>query len=279
LEETTLSAYIALDGENLAVQDWPLENGRKVRAMVLLVHGLGEHAGRYDQLARRLNEWGFAVCGYDQYGHGESDGLSGGLTSDNRLLNDLADMLDSTRARMDPSIPLILLGHSMGGLVAARLVSLGLRPVQGLVLSSPALDLGLNAFQKLLLGMLQRIAPDLRVGNGIDPRHISHDPAVVKAYRNDPLVHRRISARLVRFMVGAAQATLAHAPHWNVPTLLLYAGDDKLVNPAGSRNFAAAAPPQFVNAHCFEDHYHEIFNELDREPVFALLKVWLDAWF
>jgi alpha-beta hydrolase superfamily lysophospholipase len=80
-------------------------------------------------------------------------------------------------------------------------------------------------------------------------------------------------------MVGAAQATLAHAPHWNVPTLLLYAGDDKLVNPAGSRNFAAAAPPQFVNAHCFEDHYHEIFNELDREPVFALLKVWLDAWF
>jgi alpha-beta hydrolase superfamily lysophospholipase len=278
LEETTLSTYIALDGEHLAVQDWPLAKDRPVRGVVLLVHGLGEHAGRYDALARRLNEWGFAVRGYDQYGHGESGGVRGGLTSDHRLLDDLADVLDSTRSSMDKATPLILFGHSLGGLVAARLVSLGL-PVQGLVLSSPALDLGLSTFQKLLLAVLPRIAPDLRVGNGLDPRFISHDPVQVQAYRQDPLIHGRISGRLARFMAEAGAATLAHVPRWTVPTLLLYAGTDRLVNPAGSRDFAAAAPAQVVSAHCFENLYHELFNELDPEPVFAQLKIWLDARF
>lgn len=279
MEESTLSAYVAHDGETLAVQDWPLEKGRPVRGVVVLVHGLGEHAGRYDLVARRLNEWGFSVRGYDQYGHGESGGLRGGLTSNNRLLDDLADMLDSTRLRMQPTTPLILFGHSLGGLVAARLVSLGLRPVQGLVLSSPALALRLNALQKLLLAVLPRIAPDLRVGNGLDPRLISHDPAQVQAYRDDPQIHHFISGRLARFMIEAGVATRAHAPHWTVPTLLLYAGADQLVSPAGSRAFAAAAPKKVVTTQAFEALYHEIFNELDPEPVFASLKAWLDARF
>jgi alpha-beta hydrolase superfamily lysophospholipase len=226
-----------------------------------------------------LNEWGFAVRGYDQYGHGESGGVRGGLPSDKRLLDDLADVMDSTRARMDRTTPLILFGHSLGGLVAARHVSLGVRPVDGLVLSSPALDLGLNAFQKLLLAVLSRIAPDLRVGNGLNPRFISHDPAEVQAYRSDPLIHDRISGRLARFMVDTAVATQTQASHWSVPTLLLYAGDDKLVNPAGSRAFAAAAPPQVLSSHCFDAMYHEIFNELEREQAFARLKAWLDARF
>jgi alpha-beta hydrolase superfamily lysophospholipase len=275
LEISTLSSYIAQDGEHLAMQDWPLGKDQPVRGVVLLVHGLGEYAGRYDQVARRLNEWGFAVRGYDQYGHGESGGVRGGLTSDNRLLDDLSDVLDSTRASMEKKTPLILFGHSLGGLVAARLVSLRLRPVQGLVLSSPALELGLSRFQKLLLSVLPRIAPDLRVGNGLDPRLISHDPVQVQAYRNDPLIHNRISGRLARFMIEAGIATRAHAPRWTVPTLLLYAGADRLVNPEGSRAFAAAAPAQVVSAHCFEDLYHEIYPE----PVFASLKAWLDARF
>ena len=279
MEESTLSTYVAHDGVNLAVQDWPLKKGRRLRGVVVLVHGLGEHAGRYDHVALRLNEWGFAVRGYDQYGHGESAGVRGSLTSDNRPLDDLADMLDSTRLRMQPTTPLILFGHSLGGLVAARLVSLGLRPVQGLVLSSPALELGLNTIQKLLLAVLALLAPGLRVGNGLDPGLISHDPAQVQAYRNDPLIHDRISGRLAGFMIEASTATRAYAPHWTVPTLLLYGGADRLVNPAGSRAFAAAAPAQVVSALCFEDLYHEIFNEIDPEPVFARLRAWLDARF
>lgn len=277
--ESTLSTFVAIDGDNLAVQDWPLEQGKTLRGVVLLVHGLGEHAGRYDHVARRLNDWGFAVRGYDQYGHGESGGPRGGLPTDTRLLDDLADIVDSTRARMDPNTPLILLGHSMGGLVAARFVSLAIRPVQALVMSSPALDPGLNAVQKLLLAVLPKIAPNLRVGNGLDPSLISHDPATVAAYRADKLVHDRISGRLARFIADGGPATLALAPTWKVPTLLMYAGADKLVNPAGSRAFAAVAPKLVVSPRCFEMLYHEIFNELKPEPVFAELKQWLDARF
>lgn len=277
--DSTLSTFVAIDGDNIVVQDWPLETQEALRAVVIMVHGLGEHAGRYDHVARRLNDWGFAVRSYDQYGHGESGGPRGGLPSATRLLDDLVDIVDSTRSRMESKTPLILLGHSLGGLVAARFVSLALRPVQGLVLSSPALDPGLSSVQQLLLAILPKIAPNLRVGNGLDPTLISHDPAVVAAYRSDKLVHDRISGRLARFIADAGPATVALAASWQVPTLLLYAGADKLVNPAGSRAFAAAAPKQVVSARCFETFYHEIFNELDAEPVFAELKKWLDAHF
>ena len=277
--DSTLSTFIAVDGDNLAVQDWPLEPGAPLRGVVLLVHGLGEHAGRYDQVADRLNNWGFAVRGYDQYGHGESGGRRGGLPFDNRLLDDLADIVDGTRARMERSTPLILLGHSLGGLVAARFVSLAMRPVEALVLSSPAFDPRLNTVQKLLLAVLPKIAPNLRVGNGLDASLLSHDPAVVTAYRADRLVHDRICGRLARFIANSGPATQALAPAWTVSTLLLYAGADQLVNPAGSRAFAAAAPKAVVSSRCFEALYHELFNELRPAAVFAELKKWLDARF
>ena len=277
--ESTLSPFVALDGDNIAVQDWPLEPDTRWRGVVLLVHGLGEHAGRHERLARQLNDWGFAVRGYDQHGHGESGGRQGGLPTDTRLLDDLTDMVDATRARMNPGTPLILLGHSLGGLVAARFVSLAIRPVDALVLSSPALDPGLTAVQKILLAILPRIAPNFRVSNGLNAADLSHDPAVVAAYRADKRVHDRISGRLARFMVDSGPAVQALAATWQVPTLLLYGGADQLVNPAGSRAFAAAAPPHVVQARCFEPLYHEIFNELDSAPVYAELQAWLDVRF
>lgn len=277
---SNFSPLTAQDGTHLVVVDWPLSKG-PVRGVVLIVHGLGEHAWRYDHVAERLNSWGFAVRAYDQFGHGESMGQRGALPSEDRLLSDLAEVVDESRFRMSASTPLILLGHSMGGLVAGRFVAQARRPVQALVLSSPALDPGLNPFQKLLLAVLPRIAPDLRVGNGLDARFISHDPAVVAAYKADPLVHDRISARLALFIAQNGPATVAAAPSWTVPTLLMYAGDDRLVQPQGSRRFAQAAPPDVVTARCFDGLYHEIFNELapQREQVFAELQRWLDARF
>jgi alpha-beta hydrolase superfamily lysophospholipase len=277
--ESRLSNFTASDGNNVVVQDWPVEPAVKLRGVVIIVHGLGEHAGRYDHVAQQLNAWGFAVRGYDQCGHGESGGARGSLPSDTRLLDDLADMVDSTRARMRKGLPLILLGHSMGGLVVGRFVSLKMREVDGLVMSSPALNAGMNAFQKLLVSILPKIAPDLRVGNGVKPQFISHDPAVVAAYKADPLVHDRISARLARFIAEAGPQTVALAAQWTVPTLLLYAGDDRLLNPQGSRDFAAAAPKDVVTTLCFDALYHEIFNELDAKPVFAALRQWLDRRF
>ena len=277
--DTTLTTFVASDGDNVVIQDWPLESGVRLRGVVILVHGLGEHAGRYDHVARQLNAWGFAVRGYDQCGHGESGGAPGSLPNDTRLLDDLADIVDSTRARMDKGTPLIVLGHSMGGLVAGRFVSLGMRPVDALVMSSPALNPGLSAFQKLLVAVLPKLFPNLCVGNGLNASYISHDPAVVAAYQSDKLVHDRISARLARFIATAGPATVALAPQWKVPTLLMYAGDDRLVQPQGSRDFAAAAPKALVTTHCFEGLYHEIFNELDAAPVFAVLRQWLDQRF
>ena len=280
MPDTNFSPLTARDGTNLVVMDWPLDKG-PVRGVVLIVHGLGEHAWRYDALALKLNSWGFAVRAYDQFGHGESMGQRGALPSDDRLLQDLAEVVDESRVRMHEQTPLIVLGHSMGGLVAARFVSLDMRRLEGLVLSSPVLDPGLSMFQKLLLSVLPPLAPNLRVGNGLNPNFISHDPQVVARYKADPLVHDRISARLAVFIARGGPATIARAPQWTLPTLLLFAGDDKLVNPAGSRVFSSAAPPDVVTTHCFETLYHEIFNEAEpaREQVLAHLKAWLDARF
>jgi alpha-beta hydrolase superfamily lysophospholipase len=277
--ESTLSTFIASDGDNVVIQDWPLEPGVALRGVVIVVHGLGEHAGRYETVARALNGWGFAVRGYDQCGHGESGGARGSLPTNTRLLDDLADIVDSTRARLRSTTPLILLGHSMGGLVVARFVSLGIRAVDGVILSSPALNPGLGWFQKLLIAVLPKMAPNLCVGNGLNPQFISHDPAVVAAYQADPLVHDRISARLARFIATAGPQTVAMAGQWTVPTLLMYAGADRLLNPQGSRDFAAAASKHVVTAVCFEALYHEIFKELDSAPVFATLKNWLEQKF
>ena len=309
MHSTVLAPFTARDGENLALYEWPLdawasEMGQEAlppRAVVLLVHGLGEHAIRYEHVASQLLDWGFAVRAYDQRGHGESGGVRGVLPNETALLDDLAEIVDDTRLRcmrlleaVNPDgrssqppahLPLILLGHSMGGLVVSRFVALGIRPVEGLVMSSPALDPGLSALQKLLLAFMPKLAPDLCVGNGLDARYISHDEEVVKKYFADRQVHNRISPRLGKFIATAGPATVAAAAQWRTPTLLMYAGADRLVNPAGSRDFAenAANSPSVtagtVTARCFEGLYHEIFNEVESAPVFDTLKAWLDARF
>jgi alpha-beta hydrolase superfamily lysophospholipase len=276
--DSTLSTFTASDGDNLAVQDWHLPDRVRPRATVLLVHGLGEHAGRYDGLARLLNQWGFPVRGYDHYGHGQSGGARGALPQSHRLLADLADVVESTRNR-SPELPLVLLGHSLGGLVAAGFVARAIVPVDGLVLSSPALATRLNPVQKLLMAVVPRVAPNLTVSSGLDPQYLSHDRELVQAYRDDPLVHDRISGRLARFIADEGALVRSCAESWRVPTLLLYAGDDRMVDPQGSADFAAAAPRGVVDAHRLDGLYHEIFNELRAPAVFTRLRQWLDARF
>ena len=262
------------DGQTLAVREW-LATADPPRALVHITHGLGEHAGRYAHVAQRLNALGFVVRAHDHFGHGESSGPRGGLPHPLRLVDDLALLVDEARAAY-PGLPLVLLGHSMGGLVAASFVARGVRPVDALVLSSPALEPTLSAGQKRLIALLSRAAPGLRVGNGVNANQLSHDPAVAPAYLGDPLNHDRISARLARFLADEGARVMAAAPHWPVPTLLLYAGADRLVRPEGSRVFAAAAAPSAqVHALAFEQHFHELFNELESEPVFAALEQWL----
>lgn len=248
------------------------------RGTVLLVHGLGEHAGRYEALATALQSWGFAVRAYDHQGHGRSEGARGRLHSDDGLLHDLGTVIDATRAH--PTLghgPLILLGHSMGGLLAAHAVATGLRPVEGLVLSSPALGAWTTPLQKLLLATLPRWLPHLTVGNGLDPQWVARDPAAVAAYQADPLVHDRISARLGGWIERTGPATLALARTWSVPSLLVYAGQDRLVRPDACAAFAQQAPATMLQAQCFDAMYHEVFSDPERAQVFELIRRWLDA--
>jgi alpha-beta hydrolase superfamily lysophospholipase len=266
------------DGLQLQLQHWPSASASA--RSVLIVHCLGEHIGRYTHVAAQLTARGWQVFGYDQRGHGRSEGPRGGLAHDDDLLHDLAAVIDAVRAAQTGA--LVLLGHSMGGLVAARFVAGGagagwVRPVDALVLSSPALDPGMSIPQKLLLATLGRLAPSLAVGNGLKPEWISHDTQVVRNYVADPLVHDRVTPRLARFIVEGGDVVAERAADWRVPTLLLYAGSDRCVAPAGSAGFAAAAPQAVVAAHEFRPLYHEIFNEPQQADVFGVLHDWLDT--
>ena len=265
------------DGLRLHLRRWPA--GAEARGTVQIVHGLGEHIGRYEHVAATLNEAGWHVAGHDQRGHGQSEGPRGGLPHPMALLGDVAMVIDHVRG----SGRHVLLGHSMGGLVAARFAAENLlspaarfaRDVDALVLSSPALDIGLGTGNRLLLGVLGRLAPNLRVGNGLSPQWVCRDPAVVQAYVADPLVHDRVTPRLVRFMVDSGAHVLALAPRWKVRTLLMWAGEDRCVVPAGSANFGAATPAGVVSKRPYRKLYHEIFNEPEQRDVLADLTQWL----
>jgi alpha-beta hydrolase superfamily lysophospholipase len=273
-----MDIVLTADQLRLHVQRWPVPSPR---GTILIVHGLGEHSGRYAALATTLNAAQWAVVGYDQRGHGQSDGARGALAANDSLLIDLALLVD--RCVEMQAGPLVLLGHSMGGLIAARFVAEALAPmpalwsrkIDALVLSSPALAARMSVFQKLLLAVLGPLAPNLAVGNGLEPTWISRDPAVVRAYSGDPLNHDRITPRLAQFIVDAGEIVRQGAARWQVPTLLLYAGADRCVAPAGSRTFAQLAPPGNATAREFAGLYHEIFNEPERATVLATLQAWL----
>jgi alpha-beta hydrolase superfamily lysophospholipase len=276
---TTTSSLTTADGLVLHRQEWPLANAR---GTVLIVHGLGEHIGRYAHVVAHLTGWGWNVVGYDHRGHGRSEGAKGCLNASGDLLSDLALVIDSVRRQHRG--PLVLLGHSMGGLVAARFVAEGAgrdkpaawyRPVDALVLSSPALAADTSAVQKLLLLTLGSLAPNLAVNNGLKPEWISRDAQVVAAYQADPLVHDRLSPRLARFILDEGEWVRQHAAQWVLPTLLIYAGSDRCVAARGSREFAAAAPKAAVTTREFGPLFHEIFNEPEQAEVFEVLGTWL----
>jgi len=278
-----METLTTLDGQTLALRHWPAAGA--VRGTVQLVHGLGEHIGRYAHVAAALNAAGWHVAGHDLRGHGHSGGSRGRIAHSQALMADVAQVHDHLQQRW-PGGAQVLLGHSMGGLVAGRFVAEGLakgpapwfRRFDALVMSSPALDPGMNRFQKLLLAVLGPIAPNLALGNGLQPAWISRDPAVVKAYGDDPLVHDRISPRLVRFIVDAGALVIARAPQWTLPTLLMWAGADRCVAPAGSAAFAAAAPQSVLTAQPWPGLAHEIFNEPEKAQVLQHLARWLQRF-
>jgi alpha-beta hydrolase superfamily lysophospholipase len=278
-----MDALVTPDGLKLHLQLWP--GPARARGTVQIVHGLGEHIGRYGAVAAALNVQGWHVAGHDLRGHGRSTGARGRLSDSHALLADVAQVHDHLLQSL-PGSARVLLGHSLGGLIAARFAAEALktapspwsRPLDGLVLSSPALRIEMNGVQKLLLAVLGPLAPRLALSNGLDPAWISRDPAVVKAYSSDPLVHDRITPRMARFMLDAGALVLSLAPRWRLPTLLMWAGSDRCVAPSGSDDFAVAAPPTVLDAQAYPELFHEIFNEPERNAVLSRLGAWLERF-
>ena len=231
------------DGLSLYYQSW---QPAQPRAVVVLVHGLAEHSGRYEAVARSLTQSGLAVYAPDQRGHGKSPGRRVHVRSFDEYRTDIRTALTHARAE-HPGLPPLLLGHSQGGLVAATLALREPEGLDGLVLSSPFFGFAPRSRPGPLLALAARIlatlAPRTLFPSNVDPSLLSRDATVGAAYAADPLVSHAVSAGWFR----AANAALAEAhelaPALRVPTLLLYAGADALVDPEATARWVGRSPP------------------------------------
>jgi acylglycerol lipase len=245
------------------------------RAALLLVHGLGEHVGRYDALATRLVRDAVAVYGYDQRGHGYAPGPRCQVRRFEELIDDAGRAAAWVRSER-PGMPLVLLGHSLGGVVALRAVQTGAISPDALVLSSPALRDGVAVapFLRRLLARLAVPFPGLPTVR-IDARSLSRDPAAVDAYVQDPAVfHGPIKARIATELARHGALALAEAGRVRVPVLLLHGKADALTQPGASGELHRALPGD-ATLHLYDDALHELFHDPIRERVIADLRAWL----
>ena len=263
------------DGTQLHCADY--FPARPAHSSIVFMHGLGEHCGRYTHLADYFCTRGFAVRTYDLRGHGKSSGKRGDIPHQDSLLDDAQQVMHDWQASCPTSVTRqLLLGHSMGGLFAAKFALSKMCDLHGLILSAPALAIYMNFVERSLLKVLSSVAPSLTLSNGLKTQYLSHDPTVVASYLADTLVHDRISAQLLNSMLTTMHDVFTHASSLDLPTLLLVAGQDKLVDSTGSLLFAQASSETHLRLCTYENLYHEIFNELDTKAVFDDVGIWLD---
>ncbi len=262
------------DGWLLHAQAWQPEE--EARSVVCLVHGLGEHSGRYSHVAAVLNRAGYALLALDLRGHGRSAGRRGHIPLLEVVLDDL-DLLLEEAARRFPGRPRFLYGHSMGGLLVLYHTLRRRPPLAGVIATGSALRTPLEGqrLKVVLSRSLSRLLPALTLPSGLDPAAISRDPAVVQAYCSDPLVHDRISFRLASELLRASRWVMEHAAEFPLPLLLIHGGADCLTLPEGSREFAARAGRN-CTLKIWEGLYHEVHNEPEQGEVLAYILSWME---
>jgi alpha-beta hydrolase superfamily lysophospholipase len=264
-----------IGGLDLYAQGWLPEGSPKT--VLVLAHGLGEHGGRYVALAQEFVGHGHAVYAVDHRGHGRSPGPRANIERFDHVVSDFCAFAGRA-ARQHPDAPLVLLGHSMGGAIAL-VAALRLQDsVRGVVLSAPALGVGeaIPPGRRLVAQLLSRIAPNVGLMR-LTPAAVSRDPAVVRAYEADPLVHHGpIPARTLVELLEAMDRFPALAPKLRLPTLVLHGTADTLVPVAGVRATYQALDVRKRTVRYYEGLYHEVFNEPERAQVIADVLQWLE---
>ncbi len=262
------------DGAGIYTQAWLPDV--KPQAIMLIVHGLGEHSGRYANYVNYFVPRGYALYGFDTRGHGRSSGARGHVDHFERYVDDVDRR--AAQARSDwPGTPLFVLAHSLGSLMGLSYARQYPDRLTGLIVTGTALQdaLQLPPWKRSLATALSRVTPALKMNNGIALSGLSHDPAVIAAYEADPLTHTWGTPRLATETEVVRAQIRQGATTWRVPTLMLHGGADLICVPDGARLFAAQTPPGVVEYRSYPGLYHEIHNEPEKEQVFGAIETWL----
>jgi acylglycerol lipase len=263
------------DGLEMYAQEWAPE--AKVKAVVCLLHGLGEHTGRYAHVGAIFAKAGYVFSGFDLRGHGRSGGQRGHFPSLAALMEDIHRYIALARKR-HPGIPVFLYGHSLGALLALTYATCRQHTLTGVIvtgagLRSPLLE---QKAKMALSKALGRLFPTLAFPTGLDPEGISRDPEVVRVYRQDPLVHGVATLAAARAGIEAVEWAFAHASEFPVPLLLMQGGADRITYPCGSQEYA-----DLVGSGCrlriWDGLYHEIHNEPEQAEVLKFAITWMNS--
>ncbi|MFI5262583.1 MAG: alpha/beta hydrolase [Candidatus Limnocylindrales bacterium] len=263
-----VGTVVARDGLTLRTRDWPAVGASWAR--LLLVHGIAEHSGRYERTGSLLAAGGVDVAAFDLRGFGASEGRRALVRRWDDYLDDVQDRL----AALPRDLPRVLMGHSMGGLIALTYVTGGRPAPDLLVLSSPALGASVPAPMRAAAPWLARIAPTLRLGNRLRPDQLSRDPAVGEAYFADPLVYPSTTTRLAAEMFGAIDGARRDAAALHIPTLVTHGAADTIVPPASSEILGGLPG---VERRPYPGLRHETLNEPEGPQVVADILAWLRA--
>jgi alpha-beta hydrolase superfamily lysophospholipase len=246
--------------------------------VVVLAHGFGEHSGRYAELGTRLADAGFAVYAVDHRGHGQTSGRRANIQRMALVVDDLDSFVKFAVART-PGVPLFLIGHSLGGLIALQYATEpGTTELDGLVVSGPAVEVTVgSALLKRIAGLLSALVPNLGVADLRADEKISRDPEVVRAYQQDPLVyHGKVPARTGTEILTTAEGLPARLPRLRLPLLLLHGTEDLICAPAGSTMVHDTVSSTDKTLRQYQGLYHEIFNEPEKDEVLADLLTWIE---
>jgi alpha-beta hydrolase superfamily lysophospholipase len=263
------------DGLDMYARGWAPTG--KPKAAIALVHGLGEHIGRYEHVGAAMTENGYALLGFDLRGHGKSGGPRGHTPSMEAFLSDIDLFLEGV-ARRYPGGKQFLYGHSLGGVLVLNYALRRKPHLAGAISTAAALHTSVEE-QKVKVVMariLGSLLPSIVFASGLDPNTLSRDPAVVQAYIRDPLVHDRITLGLGKTMLTAAQWIFENAHELQLPLLIMHGTKDMLGFPRGSQEFASLAPKELITLKMWDGFFHEIHNEPGKDQVFRVMFDWLD---